>query len=426
MRLPMVLSFLSLFCAAAHAQEFSTATMRAIDLKEAFALSLKTSETLAQQQQGVLSLEAAEKIVRSAFRPNASLGGYQTWQDKADASVSNSQTSKTQAAATVSYNAFSGMRDYLSARSAKSQTEAAKLSLLRAKQNFYQSVADAYYSLLSMQEQIAVRAQQLTVTRDRIKELNQRERIGRSRKSEVLAAEAQLAQDQASLQSTLGEERSAQHTLQFLTGLDSDLAPRAAALPVLKKDNDYLSRADTRADVASLRRQADAARDLIDIQRGLRLPTLDLAGNYYFKRPSSYSGINWDFTATVAIPLYTGGQIQAKVEQAAAQASSADLALKYALRQARTEISQSYDDLKYSLATAAALDKALDFAQKNAQSQITDYRYGLVTNIDVLTALSSVLQIRLQQEQAYTTARTQAVALAVSAGGPADILQEQK
>ena len=55
----------------------------------------------------------------------------------------------------------------------------------------------------------------------------------------------------------------------------------------------------------------------------------------------------------------------------------------------------AYDEFKYAVLTAASLEEALTLASANAGYQEEDYKLGLVTNLDVLSAINAVQQTRL-------------------------------
>lgn len=413
------LIFISAFivCQAvvSRAQEFSTAAMRAITMDEAFRLALAKSESLARQSESIAGLEAAERAIRANFRPRLNFGGTQFQQDTSD---STGENSRTQGAISVHQPLFSGMRDYLSARAAGTATEAARLDLARARQSLYLDVARTYLDLLAAQWDIEIRTEQFKNTTDRLKELRARARIGRSRPSEVLAAQSQLAQDEAQLQGSLGGERVSQQVFKFITGVGEDLTPAHVRLPAAPALDGFLRGAAERPDIAARQKDVETAATLVDFQRKQRWPALAADGNYYVKRPAAYAGINWDAALTLRIPLYTGGQAGAQIDQAAAAKRSAELALRLARRQAETEVRQAYETLLYSISMADALYKAVNLAQANARAQAQDYKLGLVTNLDVLNAMNSVLQTRIRHYQAHVQAFRASVQLDAAGGGP--------
>jgi outer membrane protein TolC len=61
----------------------------------------------------------------------------------------------------------------------------------------------------------------------------------------------------------------------------------------------------------------------------------------------------------------------------------------------------------------------MTLAEANAKAQTADYRHGLVTNIDVLTSLTTVQTTRLRLDAAQIQLFFARVRLEVAAGGPA-------
>ncbi len=136
-------------------------------------------------------------------------------------------------------------------------------------------------------------------------------------------------------------------------------------------------------------------------------------------RPKNFSQhVNWDATVTGQLPLYYGGQIGAQTRQARAQRRFNEQALSLVLRTAELDVRSSYSDLTSDLSIVAALQNAMTLAEANAKAQTADYRHGLVTNIDVLTSLTTVQTTRLRLDAAQIQAYYARVRLEVAAGGP--------
>jgi outer membrane protein len=399
--------------AALMAEEPSTATARGITLAEAYRLALAKSETLAQSGEGVKALEAAERHIRSAFLPSLNA--------VASESTAEKSTAKGQAGFSLNYFLFSGMRDYITARSSRLKTTAARLELTRAKQALYLDVAQAYINLTNVRQEIAVRQEQLAVSSNRIQELAGREAVGRSRKSELVAAQTQLAQDDSALQNAKGREDFAQLQLGFLTGVDEDLAPEILPVPEHHSQATYLQKVQKRFDVEAARKILEAARLDTDAAKHLRWPSVIVGADYYLKRSEPDEDIHWDAGLTFNLPLFTGGLIGATVDQAQARASAAELALALAARQATTEVKEAFSILHHSVATLNSLIKAVALAEENARLQSRDYTYTLVTNLDVLNAQNALLQTKLNLEQARAQACLAGIQLEFAAGGPESV-----
>jgi len=379
--------------AALPAQEFSTATMRSITFNEACALSLAKSELLAQQAEGIKRLEAAERVIGASFRPSFELNTSQSKQ-QGSAAATKGYISGT-------YAIFSGMRDYISLKAAAAKTSAAELDLVRARQQLYLGVAQAYLNLLAAQREAIIRLEQLNVTGKRITELETRVDLGKSRKSEAVAVKTQLAQDKSSYLNAAAAERGAQQALMFLTGIDTDLAPTGISLRGGTALETFLKTALLRPDLAALRKSLDASGYLLDAQDHNLWPAVTVSADYYAVNHPTPDPVNrWDGTLELKMPLYTGGAARAQRQSAYSARREAELALQLAQRQALTEVRTAYEEFKYSALQTVSLDEALTLALENARCQEDDYKLGLVNNLDVLSALNTVQQTRLALSQA--------------------------
>jgi outer membrane protein len=391
------------------AQDFSTASMRAITMGETRSLALGRSEELAAAAEGVAQLDAAERQLAAGFRPSFDFSASLTKQQNSDAAARGYFS--------AAYNLYSGMRDYVAVKAASSRSGAARLDLERARQRLYLSAAQAYLNLLAAQREAAIRAGQLEVTARRISELQSRAAIGRSRRSEVVSARSQLAQDKAGYLAALSDERLAQQALRFMTGLQEDLAPAEIEERGGAPLADYLDLARSRPDVEARRLAARSYGYLAELQERGALPALDLAANYFVLRdPMPVPESRWDAGAFLKIPLYTGGALKAGRDAAYAARRAAGLALDLALRQAQSEVRSAHDELDYALRQERTLAEALVLAEENARYQAEDYRLGLVNNLDVLAALNTVQQTRLALSQAQARARLALIKLETAAG----------
>ncbi len=396
---------------------------RPLTLPEAYRLALRRSEDLARRGEGVAELEARTRELWSFMLPRLALTGSELIQDvpptSSGASAVFNQRTRESAQFTLHQPIFAGLRELLAIKAAGGRTRAAEHALRRASQLLYQDTAAAYLDLLALRRELSIRRGQGAVTDDRIKELKDRERLGRSRRSEVLAAQSQRAQIEAQIAAASGRERAAQEVLRFLTGLEEDFEPAPVPLPEDLGAEPYLRGASRRPDVSAAVEEAAAARYGIDIAGRQRWPTLSLDGNYYLHRPPGFQDkVRWDLTFGAQLPLYAGGQTSAQILQAEAQHRSARDAASLALRRAQLEVRSAHSALRSGLAVAAALESAEGLAQANAAAQAEDYRLGMVTNLDVLGALNALQETRLSLERARLDAVEAGTRLEVAAGLP--------
>ena len=408
------------------AQTESTATGRELDMSEAYKLALARSEEIAIAGESYQETLAKADELWSHVKPSITLMGTETLQH-VPPGMSNQflQANREQGWVAAHQPLFSGFREFLAFRAAKGLGRSAELRLERAKQLLYQDVARAYIDLLTAQDDIRIRLSLVTITQDRVGDLKEFRKVGRARPSESLAAQSQLAQYLAQLESARAAEQVAQFKLGFLTGLEERLAlkpvPAAAPVPDL---GPILERARTRPDVEARRSDQAAAELSVKVVSRQRWPTIAVDANYYFQRPPSFtSEVKWDATITGSLPLYGGGTIGAQTRQQDARLRAGRQALSEAVRAAELEAKSAHQDLLSSASIVAALDNAARLAADNAKAQAEDYRLGQVTNLDVLGSLNTLQQTRLQQNAARLDAYWSRVRLEVAAGVPGGNIQ---
>jgi len=251
-------------------------------------------------------------------------------------------------------------------------------------------VAEALYTLQSLETEHDHLEVQLRLYDQRIKDLQDRVRIGRSRASEVLSVQAAQAALQAQGQQQLGLISVARDLMAFLTGLPRDSRfqnPPAFALPVEPLET-FLGRLGDRPDLAAARAQAEAGREAVGIARGGHWPEADASGNYYLYADGVSPEKTWDAQVALILPLFQGGAVSARTREAQAQFRQSELTLRRLTRLAEQEIRSEYATLQSSLAQQAAWEKASALAHRNYLAVLREYNLGLATNLDVLKALA--------------------------------------
>ena len=161
---------------------------------------------------------------------------------------------------------------------------------------------------------------------------------------------------------------------------------------------------ERRPDVSASRQRLSAARENTKVARGAHLPSLDLNANRYLERTGNLRGSTWDVGIALTVPIYAGGLLQSKVSEAVSLRTQAELNASQVSRQAEQEIRSTYQSVVFDRSQLDALEKATASARKNYEAQRRDYRLGLVTNLDVLQALTAFQQNQLALDRArYTT-----------------------
>lgn len=393
-----------------------------VSLWDAYTAAKARSEALAASQEGVAEAEQRVRELWGAVRPQISVQGSEFLQDSSGGGAGVQSTlnrrDRPEAKLTLSQPLFSGFREFLALKAARSRRDASAADIERASSLLYRDVARAFHDLLAVQRELSTRRATVELTAERVKDLEGRAKLGRSRASEVLQAKVQLAEAEAQLPDAAGREVSAQEVLSFLTGLPVPLEPAEAAPPAVPDLAGLLRRARERPEVRARREDRDAALFLERSSRRERWPTASLSGNYYLKRVGFQEDIKWDATFLASLPLYSGGGATARIAQAGSRLRAAELRLKGAERLAESEVRRAHARLAAELERGRALAAAAELAEKNAKAQGEDYRLGVVTNLDVLGALTTLQDVRLDLERSRLEAGFVLAELEAAAGGP--------
>jgi outer membrane protein len=268
-------------------------------------------------------------------------------------------------------------------------------------------VAQNFYDVLTLEQELRNLDEQIDQYRQREKELSDRVRIGRSRPGETLTVQSTISTLRAQIEQRKAELNAAREVLAFLSGLPASTPLRdTEVMPADPGALDaYLARVALRPDLKAAQQRLAAAQENISVARGAHLPSLDLNANRYLERTGSLENVDWDVQLALTVPLYAGGSVQSRVREAQSQSTQAELSVSQVQRQAEQEIRSLHQSVVLDRSQLAALEMATDAARKNYQAQQRDYRLGLVTNLDVLQALTVFQENQRALDRARYTAK---------------------
>ena len=382
----------------------------ALTLDEYFAAALKRSEVVATQGELIRQAEEHYKQANSALRPTVNGVASYTRQDPIPAgelSTSTSPNRQSLAKLTATQPLFRGFREFAALRQTKALLGAQDQDYRNARAQLFMDVTQNFYTVLSIEQDLKNFGEEINQNIDREKELNSRVRIGRSRIGEVLSVQSTISTLRAQVEQLQGQLGTAREAFAFLSGLASTTLLRDTEdLPAnLEPLDDYLARLELRPDVIAGRQRLSAAQENTKVARGAHLPSLDLNANRYLERTGNLKDSNWDVGIALTVPIYAGGLLQSKVSEAVSQLTQAELNASQASRQAEQEIRSIYQSVVFDRSQLDALEKATESARKNYEAQRRDYRLGLVTNLDVLQALTAFQENQRALDRARYTSK---------------------
>lgn len=367
---------------------------RALTLDQVFAAALQRSETVATQSELIRQAEEHYQQASGALLPSVSgVAGY-TWQDTPPPTAANVPSNLSRqplAKLAATQPLFRGFREFAGLRQTRALIGAQNEDYQNARVLLFKDVVQNYYNVLSIEQDQKNLEEEIRQNVERETDIRARVRIGRSREAELLNVQATIATLRAQVEQLRGQRQVARETFTFLTGLDSETPLRdSETLPEqFGSLSDYLAELDKRPDVRADKKRLTAAQENVKIAEGAHLPSVDLNGNYYLDRPGYLKDITWDVTLALTVPIYAGGTLQSKVREADSQRTQAELALSQVRRQAEEEIRSLYQSVVLDRSQLDALDQATTIAHRSFDAQSREYRLGLVTNLDVLQALTA-------------------------------------
>lgn len=261
--------------------------------------------------------------------------------------------------------------------------------------NLYQLVINSYFQYYQAQNDVKNLNELLRLSSERVREIRARTSVGRSRRGELVQAEAQLLTAQSQIDQGNINFNRAKENLEFFTGIDNiELAPLTIIPRELPGMTTYLDRVKTRPDLLASSQQVKIAERQIDVAKGGHYPQLDFVGNYYFDRTGALATSEWDAALVLSVPLFQGGAVQSRVRASAEQKNAAMMDYKQSLRTAETDVTVLYQNYVQMHSQLDALKKAVDKAEEAYRLNRRDYEYGQVTNLDVLQSLNIFIETK--------------------------------
>lgn len=369
----------------------------ALTLKDSYESALKTNqldninEALIQQNVEV------KKESRAKYLPTLSARGTYLKQD-------NVNVDQKTIGLNLAHTIYRGGRDSLQVDSSEKNIAIAENQKITDRLSLYLNVIGAYYNYflnLNDYKNLQLLRKQ---SADRVDETGKRVRVGRTRKGELLQAQAQLASAEAQIFNGRGLLQESEERFYRLTGLDrgGNLFTEMIEVPnEVHPLQHYLDLANNRVDVKNRELRIDLADLDVRQSKAQFLPTLDLASNYYFNKRSSttFRDSKWDIGLTLNFPLFEGGANTARVRESVQKKEQAVYTLADFKKSIEIDISTRYEIYRRYLDQVKAYDLAMEKAKSSYDETLRDYRLGLVSNLDVLSSLNLYLDSKRNSEK---------------------------
>ncbi|MBY0515513.1 MAG: TolC family protein [Bacteriovoracaceae bacterium] len=282
----------------------------------------------------------------------------------------------------------------------------------------WQTSAQVFYNLWIAQNDLNSVKKLRDYSDERVKELRERVRVGRSRKGELLQAEAQLSSVEADVSRAQYNLQSAQENLDFVTG--SPHTPVFGSLPSQIESaaplGDYLQKSQQRPDLKAKSQEVLMADKQVEIAKAGHQPNVDFTANYYGLRTGILEKSKWDVGVQVSLPLYQGGTVVAQSREMISKKRESVLGFEQLKRQIERDVKILWQNVQTIDHVIADLKKAYSRTEATYNENKKDYRYGLVTSLDVLVSLNDYINTKRSLERAILERELTFIQLKVASG----------
>lgn len=352
-----------------------------------------------------LSLEQSEAMLRQArlsYLPSVAL------------SSSGTVTKAQNTSATYTYElpltmnwelSFGGKRHHQKEMAgAELQKDSAQLRY--AQIQLAAEVANAYYTLVMLDQQYAVTLEGIRVQEENLRVLRAMKEVGQQTATAVNQAEANYQSLMATLPMLEAQIRKAESALCLLLNRQPETIARASWSAVRGAVMDTeraipLEALSARPDVLAAEYQLRVSFSNVKVARSEFYPTLSISGSVGW---TSNNGVTvnpaqilLNAISSLTQPLFAQGRLKANLKVAKAQQEQAQIAFEKALLVAGGEVRDALAECQACRTREEARFLQVEASRKAYENSREHYRYANTTYLEVLIAQSAWLEAQLQQ-----------------------------
>jgi outer membrane protein len=397
------------------------AQKESLNLWDVYALAVKHTEDLAAKYENIEQADAQSQQAIASILPQIFLNDRKNWQST-DYVFGSSNSLFTPLGNSIYVSAretiFSGLDQVAAIQGAGALLDQNRHLFRQEARNLLLAVARSFYTALQAEDTLRSKREILKLTEEILKQEQKWKAIGRSRDTDVLSVQAQLAQINADLENAQNQLTQAGENLAVLANLkpQQSLRPEESAVAVSYTLAEAEAHGEDRSDVLAARSGTDLADAQLLQAHGAHLPSLALQGQYFLQQDGGSPTPNWNFQLVASLPLFEGGAIFAQERLAASKKRQAEMQYSLIRRQAHQDIRAAYQSLESSLKQVNAYRSAMDAAQKDYEAVERDRKLALNTNLDLLQSLTQLQNAENNYNQAHYQALIDRIWLGVATG----------
>ena len=416
--------FSFLFVMTIHAQNKLT-------LDKAISIALQRNSNLIKAKNNLRGSESQLKSAYGNLFPNLSVSGSWGWNRISDDGgkqidffgrptvipPSQVDSRNYRVSAGGGWTLFDGLANISNVKSAKFNLKAARLQLLKQKEDVVLKTTQLYYAVLSAEELLKVRKENLAYNKKQLETIEAQFSLGAVAKADLLAQRVQTGNAQLQLIQAENEYEKAKSNLLNYLALDvledytfenPHAKGKTADTSFLKEFEDVSKMVEValrnRPDFLSQKFVYESRLAGITAAKGGLFPRL--SGNFSFGTSATdpndlFHRRVYSVGLSLNLPIFSNFNTERQIEMAKINALNAQEDLEILKRQIKTEIKQGYLDL---IAAKKQLEVSIEnvkSAQENRKINRERYALGSATILDLLQAdktLQQAIQNKISAE----------------------------
>ncbi len=277
---------------------------------------------------------------------------------------------------------------------AELEVENARIQFEIAHDDLTLRLAESFFSLLGFQDGREVARRQRIAIKRQLDLATERLDVGLGTRTDLFDARARFQQaDSDVITADIEINNALQALIEIINVTPETIAKLSDDAPLEFPEPNALSPWVDYAKINNLQVVAAGtdlmvARQEIDRQRAVRMPTLNLGASQRYSDTDISTGDNSSTSVGVFLnlPLYLGGTINLRTKQAGLQYNAFEQALDLAKRRAVSDTTVAFRAITSGISRVNALAEAVIAGENALQAKEEGFTAGLTTNIDVLDA----------------------------------------
>lgn len=302
----------------------------------------------------------------------------------------------------VTETIFNGNRNYNGVRQAESNVLGARETLRNTEQSVLQDGATAYMNVLRDTAILDLRKNNITVLQEQLRQTRDRFNVGEVTRTDVAQAASSLASARADYFTAQANLETSIAQYHQVIGVDpTRLEPARSVeglLPHTLQEAINVSLEEHPSIVAALH-AVDAAALQVKLVEGELYPTVSVVGsisqNYNYEGYPGLRVLNGTVMGQLSVPIYTGGEVDARARQAKELLSQAELQADLQREAVRANVVSDWGLLDTAKAVIKSDEAAVKAAEIALEGVREEARVGQRTTLDILNAQQTLLNARV-------------------------------